>query len=63
MDLFNNEVGINLAQFNPQVPEETLIQALLNKLYSGELKILSNLTPSNSVTNHTQVISSESCEN
>lgn len=63
MDLYNNEVGINLTLFNPQVSESDLINFLLEKLYNGELKILSNLGSKNTETDQTTVISSESCKN
>ncbi len=63
MDLHNNEVGISLAIFNPQVPIDNLIQIILNKLFNGELEILNNLTSNNEVTAQTQVITSESCGN
>ena len=63
MDLYNNDVGINLAQFNPQVLESILIKKLLEKLHNGELKILSNLSSSNRVTSQTRVINSSSCGN
>ena len=61
MDLFNNDVGINLALFNPQVPLEVLTQSLLTKLYNGELMILNNLGANNTVTSQSETINSLPC--
>ena len=63
MDLYNNEVGISLALNNPDESIEELTDVILNQLYSGNLKVLSNLNEFNGVTLFTKVISSSICGN
>ncbi len=63
MDLYNNNIGIDLALSNPQVSESILLNLLLQNLYNGEMKILSNLDANSQETKLSTVISSESCGN
>ncbi|WP_425390528.1 DUF6973 domain-containing protein [Ekhidna sp.] len=61
MDLHNNDVGINVATFNPGVPEDHLVSHLLEKLYDGELLVISNLDRNNMTTSSSNLISSSTC--
>lgn len=61
MDMFNNEVGIQLANANPNLPVDELVQTILTMLYDGDLRILSDLNPENDVTLYSQLIPSLVC--
>ena len=62
MDLYNNEMGILTAIDYPGRTEEELIQILLDKLYSGKLRVLSNLGPKNQETPFSTLIRSSICK-
>ena len=61
MDFHNNEIGIELALQNPSMNDLELTEIILDMLFNGDLRIISNLNEYNGITIFSQVISSESC--